>query len=64
MNALSTSRRAAAHRKSAIAMLMVAGGLAAAMPVRAAPEAENTPIETANKAVVPCAKTETVATAP
>lgn len=64
MTAASSASRTATHRKSAIAMLMVAGGLATAIPVQADPDPANTTIEKSNKAIVPCVKTKTGALAP
>lgn len=64
MSAPTSSPRAPVHRKSAIAMLMVAGGLATAMPVQADPDPANTTIETANKAIIPCVKTKNRTLAP
>lgn len=53
------------RRTSALAMLLVAGGLAAALPARANPvEAPATGGETAAKAVIPCVKAKTRGLAP
>lgn len=66
MSTPSTPRRAAAPRNSAIALLMVAGGLAAAMPVQAQIDPNLAPAttEAANKEIVPCVKNKTRVLAP
>lgn len=57
-------RTTAAQSKSAIAMLMVAGGLAAALPAQANPDPASVAAQAATKEIVPCVKTKTHGLAP
>lgn len=52
------------RRKTAMAMLLVAGGLAAALPARANPVEAPATGEAAPKAVIPCVKNKTRGLAP
>lgn len=52
------------NRKSAIAMMMVAGGLAAAIPALAATVVEPVVSEASAKGIAPCVKTKAGGIAP
>ncbi len=64
MSALTISQGATARRKSAIALLMVAGGLAAALPVLANPASAPVAGGAASKEILPCFKNKTRELAP
>lgn len=52
------------NRKSAVAMLMVAGGLCAAMPTQASPDPAHAVESTTTPEIAPCVKTRTRGIAP
>ena len=54
------------HRKSAIAMLLVAGGLVSAVPARAQVNPDVAPVanEASDKKIIPCVKNKTRTLAP
>lgn len=66
MTAPTSAVLASSHRKSAIAMLLLAGGLTSAMPARAQVNLEVTPAanEASDKKIVPCVKNKTRGLAP
>jgi hypothetical protein len=61
MTAPTSSILARSHRKSAIALLLVAGGLTAAMPARAQIDPSIKPVanEASDKKIIPCIKNKT-----
>ncbi|MES2948271.1 MAG: hypothetical protein V4858_06995 [Pseudomonadota bacterium] len=59
MSTPSNTRGSTARRKSAIALLMVAGGLAAALPVQANPGSAPVAGDAANREILPCFKNKT-----
>lgn len=52
------------NQKSAIAMMMVAGGLASAIPVQATTVVDPPVADASNKSIVPCVKTKAGGLAP